>query len=92
MQAERNEANDRWTALLTAQVPDIEVDLAAQLVSAAITVRQLMRLETGDVIAIELPEVIAAEVDGVPVLECKYGVVHGRYALKVLRIARDGDT
>jgi len=92
MQAERSEANDRWTALLSAQVPDIEVELAANLTSAAITVRQLMRLETGDVIAIELPEVIAAEVDGVPVLECKYGVVHGRYALKVVRIARAGDT
>jgi flagellar motor switch protein FliM len=88
LQAQRSEANDRWSALLSAQVPDIEVELAAHLASAAITVRQLMRLETGDVVAIELPEMIAAEVDGVPVLECKYGVVHGRYALQVVRIAR----
>jgi flagellar motor switch protein FliM len=91
MQAERSEANDRWTALLSAQVPDIEVELAANLASTAISVRQLLRLESGDVIAIELPEVIAAEVDGVPVLECKYGVVHGRYALKVVRIGGAGN-
>jgi flagellar motor switch protein FliM len=90
MQAERSDANERWTALLSAQVSDVEVDLAANLAHADITVRQLMRLESGDVIAIELPEMIAAEVDGVPVLECKYGVVHGRYALKVVRTARGG--
>jgi flagellar motor switch protein FliM len=89
MQAERSDANDRWTALLSAQVPDVEVELAANLARTVISVRQLMRLESGDVIAIELPEVIAAEVDGVPVLECKYGVVHGRYALKVVRRAQD---
>jgi flagellar motor switch protein FliM len=88
-QAERSEANGRWTALLSAQVPDIEVELAATLASTAISVRQLMRLESGDVIAIELPEVITAEVDGVPVLECRYGVVHGRYALKVVRRPHD---
>ena len=89
MQAERSDANDRWTALLSAQVLDVEVELAANLARTVISVRQLMRLESGDVIAIELPEVIAAEVDGVPVLECKYGVVHGRYALKVVRRAQD---
>jgi flagellar motor switch protein FliM len=88
MQAERSEANDRWTALLSAQVSDVEVELAANLASAAITLRQLMQLETGDVIGIELPEVITAEVDGVPVLKCKYGVVRGRYALKVMRTVR----
>jgi flagellar motor switch protein FliM len=90
-QAGRGEADEHWTALLSAQLSDVEVELAANLASAAITLRQLMRLETGDVIGIELPEAITAEVDGVPVLECKYGVVHGRYALKVMRTARGGE-
>jgi flagellar motor switch protein FliM len=91
-QAGRSEADEQWTARLSAQLSDVEVELAANLATATITLQQLMRLEPGDVIGIELPEAITAGVDGVPVLECKYGVVHGRYALKVMRIARGGDT
>ena len=55
--------------------------------------RQLLDLRPGDVIAVDLPEVLVAEVDGVPVLEGGYGVVNGQYALKVERLVggeRDG--
>ena len=44
-------------------------------------------------IALDLPDVVVAEVDGVPVLEGGYGVVNGQYALKVERLVggeRDG--
>ena len=46
----------------------------------------MMALQRGDVIALELPDSITADVNGVPVLECRYGVVNGRYALKVERL------
>ena len=87
-QAGRSEADEHWTAQLSAQLSEVEVELAANLASATITVRQLMRLEAGDVIGIDLPGAITAAVEGVPVLEGKYGVVHGRYAVKVTRIGR----
>jgi flagellar motor switch protein FliM len=46
----------------------------------------LMKLKVGDVIAMDLPEYVHAEVEGVPLLECRYGTANGRYALKVEHI------
>ncbi|MBS1214970.1 MAG: flagellar motor switch protein FliM [Proteobacteria bacterium] len=85
VQADRSETDDRWTKLLSAHVYDAQVQVNAKLATASVTLRQLMSLQPGDVIALDLPDTISAEVDGVPVLQGRYGVVNGRYALKVER-------
>lgn len=85
VQADRSETDDRWTSLLSAHVYDAEVQLQATLATATVTLGQLMSLQPGDVIALDLPESIGAQVDGVPVMQGRYGVVNGRYALKVER-------
>jgi flagellar motor switch protein FliM len=92
-QADRSEQNDRWTSLLSAQIYGTDVELKVPLAEAEVTVRQLLALRPGDVIALDLPKVLVAEVEGVPVLEGGYGVVNGQYALKVERLVvgeRDG--
>ena len=86
MQGERMEVDERWARLLTQQMQTAEVDLVATLGQAPVTLEQILNMKVGDVISLEIPEAIIAEVDGVPVLECKYGVLNGQYALKVNRI------
>jgi flagellar motor switch protein FliM len=71
---------------LTDQVYAAEVELLANLAHAEVSVGQLMALQAGDVIAVDLPDVVVGEVDGVPVLECRYGVTNGQYALKVEKV------
>ncbi len=85
MQADRSESDARWVTMLTRQVQDAEVDLVANLGTGTVTIGDLMQLEVGDVIGIEVAETVTAEVDGIPVLSCTYGVSEGRYALKVRR-------
>ena len=85
VQADRSETDERWTALLSAHVYDAEVQVKATLATATVTLRQLMSLQPGDVIALDLPEAVSAEVDGVPIVQGRYGVVNGHYALKVDR-------
>lgn len=89
-QAEGDEGDTRWASSLCAQVYRAEVELVANLARATLSVGQLMALQSGDVVALDLPELATAEVDGVPVLECHYGVVNGRYALKVERVLSGG--
>ncbi|MBE9609959.1 flagellar motor switch protein FliM [Chitinilyticum piscinae] len=86
MQADRIEADNRWLSLLRKQVQQAEVDLVANLGSATITLGDILGLKTGDVISLDIPEAIIAEVDGVPVLEAKYGILNGQYALKVNKL------
>ncbi|MBY0439898.1 MAG: flagellar motor switch protein FliM [Burkholderiales bacterium] len=85
MQADRSESDARWVTMLTRQIQDAEVDLVANLGTATVTLRDLMQLEVGDVIGLNMPDSVVADVDGIPVLDCSYGVTEGRYALKVNR-------
>ena len=86
VQADRGEADSRWVSLLSAQVYRAEAELVADLAHATVSIGQLMALQPGDVVALDLPELVSATINGVPVLECRYGVVRGQYALKVERV------
>lgn len=86
MQADRAEADERWITEMSLQVQDAEVELVAHLGQAAITLRQIMGLKAGDVISLDVPDAVIAEVDGVPLFECHYGQKNGQLALKVERV------
>jgi len=86
VETERGATDAQWLASLTAQVYRADVEVAATLAHATVTIGQLMALQRGDVVSLDLPEVITADVDGRPVLECRYGVINGQYALKVERV------
>ena len=86
MQGERLEVDDRWARRLTKQVQVAEVDMVVTLGHASVTLGQIVNMKAGDVISLDIPEAVIAEVDGVPVLECKYGVLNGQYALKVNKV------
>jgi flagellar motor switch protein FliM len=86
IQADRSSADERWGSLLSNQVYGAEVELVANLAHAEVTVGQLMALQPGDVISVDLPAAVIGAVDGVPILECKYGVMNGQYGLKVEKL------
>jgi flagellar motor switch protein FliM len=67
-------------------VQNAEVELVVNLGRAAITLEQILNMQQGDVIGFEVPETIRAEVDGVPIIECKCGVFNGQYAVRVERM------
>ncbi|CAB1370525.1 flagellar motor switch protein FliM [Denitratisoma oestradiolicum] len=83
MHSEQAGTDHRWTAMLTRQVRQAEVELSASLGHAEITLGDILKMKVGDIIPIEVPEQVIATVDEVPVLSCRYGVQNGQYALKV---------
>jgi flagellar motor switch protein FliM len=86
------EPDRRWARMLSRQVQAAEVELVARLGSSTLRVKDLLNLKAGDVLPLDIPDVINAEVDGVVVMECKYGVLNGQYALRIERmLTADGD-
>lgn len=83
MQGDAAEPDKRWLRMLKRQVQDAEVDLVAVLGTANATLRDMLHMKPGDVIPIDVRDLIEARVDGVPVLECSYGTHNNRYALRV---------
>lgn len=85
MQSDQLSTDKRWTGTLRKQLQGAEVEIVAHLGSAKITLGQILKLKTGDVIPLNIMEKIEATVDNVPLLECSYGQQNGQYALKVER-------
>jgi flagellar motor switch protein FliM len=86
LQGDHMEADKRWVHLLSRQVQAAEVEMVANLGVARLTLNQVSGLKVGDVIPLDIPAELTAEVDGVPVMQCNYGVFNGQYALRVLRM------
>ncbi len=68
---------------MTQQIQIAEVEIVADLGSAKVTLGDILNMKVGDVIPLSVPEIVSAKVDGTPVMECKYGVFNGQYALRV---------
>ncbi|GGY70190.1 MULTISPECIES: flagellar motor switch protein FliM [Telluria group] len=91
LQGEALEVDKRWIRLMTQQIQIAEVELVARLGTAKVSFDEILNMRVGDVIPLNIPETIEATVDGVPVLDCTYGVLNGQYALKVERLLANSD-
>jgi flagellar motor switch protein FliM len=83
VQGEALEVDKRWVSRLSKQVQSAEVTLLVNLAQVQITLNQILKMQVGDVIPLDIPEFVTASVDGVPVMECRYGVSNGQYALRM---------
>lgn len=85
MQSDQLSTDQRWIVMLRKQLKDAEVEIAAHLATTTATLGQVLKMKAGDIIPISIPEVIVANVDDIPLMECRYGQQGGQYALKVER-------
>ncbi len=85
MHSEQATSDNRWTSMLTRQLQTAEVEVVATLGTGSITLDQVVQLKVGDVIPIEIGDTVQANVDGVPIIESRYGIQNGQYALKIQR-------
>ena len=85
MQSDQLSSDQRWIVMLRKQLKDAEVEIAAQLASTTVTLGQILKMKTGDIIPINIPDKIVVNVDHIPLMECRYGQQGGQYALKIER-------
>jgi flagellar motor switch protein FliM len=85
MQSDQLSSDKRWIIMLRKQLKDAEVVVAAQLATTTVTLGQILKMKTGDIIPLNISEQITANVDDVPLMECRYGQQGGQYALKIER-------
>jgi flagellar motor switch protein FliM len=91
LQGEALEIDKRWIRLMTQQIQVAEVELVATLGTGRATFDEILNMKVGDVIPLNVAEQIQATVDGVPVMDCTYGVLNGQYALKVEKLLANTD-
>jgi flagellar motor switch protein FliM len=86
LQGETLEVDKRWVRLMTQQIQIAEVEIVADIGTTKVTLGDILNMKQGDVIPLSIPEIITAKVDGTPVMECKYGIFNGQYALRVEKL------
>ncbi|OIQ97428.1 flagellar motor switch protein FliM [mine drainage metagenome] len=92
LQGEVLGVDSRWVKLMTQQVQAAEVEIVADLAKTSMKLGDVLNMKVGDVITISMDEAIEAQVDGVPVMLCKYGMFNGQYALRVDKLLRSNST
>ena len=88
LQGEMLGVDKRWVRLMTQQIQGAEVEVVANLAKTKMLVGEMMNLKVGDVIPLSLSETVEATIDNVPVMECRYGLFNGQYALRVEKLLR----
>jgi flagellar motor switch protein FliM len=77
------EVDKRWVTQMSRQMQSADVELVANFVQMTSTIGKVLAMEVGDVLPIELPTTVTANVDGIPVMDCTFGTSNDRYALRV---------
>ncbi|ANY15999.1 flagellar motor switch protein FliM [Bordetella pseudohinzii] len=86
------EVDQRWSQQLSRQVRSADVDLVAEFARIPSSIGALTQLKVGDILPVEIPQTVTAHVDGVPLMECSYGVFNGQYALRVQNMLNQDDS
>jgi flagellar motor switch protein FliM len=84
IQSDRDDVDERWTQALREEIMMAEVDLDATLVEKEMRLRDILNLQPGDIIPVELPEKVVVNAGGLPTFRARYGVSRGNMALKII--------
>jgi len=84
VQSDRSDRDERWTRTIREEMKGAHVDLSTTLVEAQLSLRELNELKAGDVIPIDLPELVTLEAEETPVFRGKFGIHNGSRAVKIV--------
>lgn len=88
VQSDSSDYDQRWINSLREEIKKASIEISSTLTETDISLRELKQLKTGDVIPIDFPETVFADVDGIPVFRGQYGLSRGNRALKVVEMLR----
>lgn len=77
------DVDPNWTSSLQTEILDVALVVSSELTSTSISLKRLLTIKEGDVIPIEMPELVIVDIGGVPSFRAKYGVSNDKCALKI---------
>lgn len=84
VQSDSDGKDERWINALRADIMDARVDLGMRVAEREITLRDVMKMDAGDVIPVEIPELLTLTANNVPTFKCKLGVSRQNLAVKIV--------
>lgn len=88
VQSDSSDFDQRWINSLREEIKTASVEISSSLAQTSISLRELNNLKVGDVIPLDLPDVVTGDVEGIPVFRGQYGLSRGSRAIKVTEMIR----
>ncbi|KMT56824.1 flagellar motor switch protein FliM [Pseudomonas fildesensis] len=83
-QSDLDDQDERWVKALREDLLDVDVPLSATVARRQLRLRDILHMQPGDVIPVELPEELIMRASGVPSFKVKLGSHKGKLALQVV--------
>jgi len=83
-QSDLDDQDERWVKALREDLLDVDVPLTATVARRQLRLRDILHMQPGDVIPVELPEELIMRASGVPSFKVKLGSHKGKLALQVV--------
>ena len=75
--------DDRWNKALKRDILDASVDFGCSIFEREISLRDVVDLEPGDIIPVEMAEHVILKANGIPLFKTRLATSNGNLALKV---------
>ncbi|HMA12586.1 MAG TPA: flagellar motor switch protein FliM [Steroidobacteraceae bacterium] len=86
LQSDRASREERWSQIMRNELEESEVDLAASLGNARVSLGQLLDMRAGDVLPIEFDGRATVAADGVPLFRGELGQQRGKQVVRVAQL------
>jgi flagellar motor switch protein FliM len=86
MQNLQGDGDTHWSKTLREEAKNIEVSMSASLIELTMMMQDVLKMEKGDIIPIEMPKQVSLKVEGIPIARGKVGVSNDKKAIKIQEV------
>lgn len=83
LQSDRSQDDGRWSKSMREEIMIADVTLSAELAETSLSLQEILKLQAGDILPIEMPKHVVAKVEEIPIFRATFGEHKNNAALKV---------
>ncbi|NQY35395.1 MAG: flagellar motor switch protein FliM [Alteromonadaceae bacterium] len=83
VQSDKEDTDMRWSKALRDEIMDVPVEISTKFLEFDLTLQQIMDMEVGDILPIEMPETITVMIEDLPTYRAKLGRSRDNIAIKI---------
>ncbi|MFT4940906.1 MAG: flagellar motor switch protein FliM [Paraglaciecola sp.] len=84
VQSDKEDTDLRWSKALRDEIMDVNVEISTRFMDLKLSLKQVMDLEEGTIIPIDMPEYITVMIEELPTFRAKMGRSRDNVALKIV--------
>ena len=83
LRVDTDEIDESWAVAMREDIMDARIEFGCRMFEQSVTLRDVVDLEAGDVIPVDMPETVILKANGIPMFHSRIGVSNGNLALKI---------